>query len=376
MASEAATNWEMDGRGIRPDEVLAYLCTRWRFIAIACGAATVLSFAASMAMTRQYTATVSIAIDPPAGSDGRTSGAISPIYLESLRAFEFYAGSDSLFEQAVEKFHLRTRETDAVELLKRRILKVTKVKDSKILQIRATLPDPRQAQDVAQFMAGETVKLSRTAAQGADRQVLPAAEQQLTDARVRYADALKAYTELSARLPVEGLQSEIESLQEVSSRTLRDATEAEADAEDYATREKTMIADSSPAEELHGVHQDAVSRKARAVLVRQQAKDMQAALLSKGAELSRNTAARKHFETELTIAQTTLEAGAARVAEIKAASGSRGEVLNIIDPGILPQRPSSPNVALNVVASFSIALITSAVYLTLSLASGVRYGKK
>ena len=369
-------NWEMDGRDIRPDEVLVYLGTRWRFLAIACGAAIVLSFAASLLMTKQYTATVSIAIDPPAGNDARASGAISPIYLESLRAFESYAGSDSLFAQAVEKFHLRTEGTDAVESLKRRILKVNKIKDSKILQIRATLPNPGQAREVAQFIARETLNLSHTTAQGADRQLLPGAEQQLTESRGRYTDALKAFTELSAKLPLEALQGEIESMQEASSRMLRDAMETQADVEEYAAREKSMSADPAATDELRAVHQEVAARKARAALLRRQVTELQALMLTKNAELSRNGAERRHLETELTIAQTSLTAAAARVAEIRAATGSRGEILNIIDPGILPQRPSSPNMLLNVLASFSIALVTSWVYLTLSFASGVRYGKR
>ena len=51
-------------------------------------------------MTPQYTATARIVIDPPAGTDLRAAMAVSPIYLESLRTYEQFASSDSLFQKA------------------------------------------------------------------------------------------------------------------------------------------------------------------------------------------------------------------------------------------------------------------------------------
>jgi uncharacterized protein involved in exopolysaccharide biosynthesis len=43
----------------------------------------------------------------------------------------------------------------------------------------------------------------------------------------------------------------------------------------------------------------------------------------------------------------------------------RGERLRVIDPGIVPQRPSAPNVPLNVAAALFLALVASMVYLSL-----------
>jgi uncharacterized protein involved in exopolysaccharide biosynthesis len=42
----------------------------------------------------------------------------------------------------------------------------------------------------------------------------------------------------------------------------------------------------------------------------------------------------------------------------------------VIDPGIVPQRPSTPNVPLNVIVALFVALLASVVYL--SLAFGFR----
>jgi uncharacterized protein involved in exopolysaccharide biosynthesis len=55
----------------------------------------------------------------------------------------------------------------------------------------------------------------------------------------------------------------------------------------------------------------------------------------------------------------------ARLRESRAAAGSRGERLNIIDPGIVPERPSSPNTALNVGAAAFAAFVLAALFILL-----------
>ena len=46
--------------------------------------------------------------------------------------------------------------------------------------------------------------------------------------------------------------------------------------------------------------------------------------------------------------------------------GYRGERLKIIDPGIVPERPSFPNVPLNIAAAFVLAATCALAYLTLA----------
>jgi capsular polysaccharide biosynthesis protein len=332
---------------------------RWRFLAIACAAALVLSLAISLLLAPQYTATVSLVIDPPASSDPRAATAISPIYLESLRTYESYADGDSLFAQAVDRFHLRTAPNQAVESLKRRILRVNKLKDSKILQIRVTLPDAAKAAQVAQFIADEVLKLSHKTGAGIDLEMLQNAERQLNSWQDRYRTAVDQSTEFNAKWPVEPLQAEIESLQDVASRVMRAALDAEADAEDYSAREKILAADPRDSEELRMVRQEAGARRARAGVLQRQARDLQATLSAKGVELSKRVAQHARLETDMKMAQSGVEAEVRHTREIRDAAGGRGEVLTIIDPGMVPQRPSSPNVILNVIVCVFIALVIS-----------------
>src|SRR5579864_5822780 len=139
-------------------EYVDYLRRRWRVIAAACGVALLLSLAISLLLPKRYTATASIVIEPPGGNDVRLSTAVSPIYLESLKTYERFATSDSLFAAAAARFHLFDAEGwGSIEALKRRVLKVDKPKDTKVLEIGATLHDPKIAQQLAQYIAEQTV---------------------------------------------------------------------------------------------------------------------------------------------------------------------------------------------------------------------------
>ena len=92
-------------------------------------------------LPKQYTAVATLVIEPP-GADPRSATAVSSIYLESLKSYEAFASSDSLFAKACEKFHLLDGKTGpSLESFKRRVLRVDKLKDTNVLEISVTLPD-------------------------------------------------------------------------------------------------------------------------------------------------------------------------------------------------------------------------------------------
>ena len=64
------------------------------------------------------------------------------------------------------------------------------------------------------------------------------------------------------------------------------------------------------------------------------------------------------------MAQATFVSAEQHLEELRASAGSRGERLRVMDPGIVPQRPSSPNVSLNVAAALLFALVASVMYLS------------
>ena len=154
---------------------IGYLRSRWRWIAVSAALAVGLATAASLAMTPQYTATARLVIDPPAGADLRAAMAVSPIYLESLKTYEHLAASDSLFQKAAQQFGLVGHP---IESVKRRVLQVQLVRNTRILEISVTLPDPKKAQALATFLAEGTVASNRQSVSESDQDLLRGIEQQ------------------------------------------------------------------------------------------------------------------------------------------------------------------------------------------------------
>ncbi len=146
-----------------PVDFALYLRRRWRVAALCCGVALVLAGITGAMLPKRYTATATLIIQPPAGSDPRAALAVSPVYLESLKTYENFASSNTLFARSVKETGIREEYPNAgVEALKRRVLAVTKPSATRIIEIQATLGDPRRAQRLARFIAEETVALNES----------------------------------------------------------------------------------------------------------------------------------------------------------------------------------------------------------------------
>jgi capsular polysaccharide biosynthesis protein len=143
---------------------ISYIVSRWRLVAGSCLTAIVLATAVSLMLPREYTATARILIEPPANADQR-SLQLNQSYLESLKTYEYFANSDSLFQRAANRFQLRAVfGAKSIESLKKQAIKVGIVHNTRILEIEATIPDARRAQSLAQYLAKETVGLNHSLA--------------------------------------------------------------------------------------------------------------------------------------------------------------------------------------------------------------------
>jgi uncharacterized protein involved in exopolysaccharide biosynthesis len=360
-----------------PFDYFDHLRARWRFIAAMVATALIVAGVGCLLAPRRFTATATIVIDPPGGGDPRTASTVSPTYLESLKSYEQFASSDSLFLKACAQFGLLNASPGAsIERFKRRVLRVEKLKDTRLLEISATLPDAKQAQELAQYLAEETVTLSRDLSKNGDQQLVEGLSGQLAAARESLNRARSEAASIASRLgPV---AEEARDLAQLRSNTRQQMVEATAEAADLAAQEASLSRagtdrDERLQEELANVRQRAAGARAR-----------QAALAASSAQVDREAAQkdaaevdlrarRETADEELSTAESRFKEIQSRMNELSASAGLHTEQLRIVDPGIVPQRPSFPDIPVILAATLSLSLIL--VLSLLSLQYGVSRGR-
>jgi capsule polysaccharide export protein KpsE/RkpR len=105
--------------------------------------------------------------------------------------------------------------------------------------------------------------------------------------------------------------------------------------------------------------------RARAEKLRAGIKTLEDTTTKEQALSAARTARTQKLEYERKSAESLLRAAETRLHEAHSSAGYRGERLTIIDPGIVPERPSSPDVALNVAAAAFAALVLSGLFILL-----------
>ncbi|HYW42170.1 MAG TPA: Wzz/FepE/Etk N-terminal domain-containing protein [Bryobacteraceae bacterium] len=343
---------------------ISYLRSRWVWILASCAIAATIAVAVTLLVPREYTATARIVIEPPAGTDLRAAMTVSPIYLESLKTYEQLALSDSLFQKAIERFGLRSLlGPRPIESMKKRVLNVGLVRNTRILEIAASLPDARKAQELALFLAESTVELNRSLGTEGDRDLLAGVEQQERELNNRMQQIDTAWARLLASEPVDDLQSAMDGAGEMRTSIQEQAQNVELEIADWAAREKQ----GPPAAELGEIRKEAANAQARLAELRRQSQALDRRFAEQEKLLAERLAHRDKMEAERKAAQTALEAIETRLREARGDAGYRGERLRIIDPGIVPERPSSPNLPLNVMAALLLGLVLPVLYFTLEM---------
>jgi uncharacterized protein involved in exopolysaccharide biosynthesis len=336
---------------------IGYLSARWRWIAASASLAAVFAAAASLAMTPRFTATARLLIDPPAGADLRAAMAVSPIYLESLKTYERFADSDSLFQKAVERFALEGRP---IESLKRRVLQVQVVRNTRIMEISVTLPDPKKAHAMAGFLADATVEINRTAVSESDQELLRGIEQQARELRTQLQQADANWVKAMSAEPLLGLQSAIDQAADLRSKVEEQVQGVELEIADLTEGAKTAA---DPAD----LRRQVSNARVRLAEMRRQILDLGRLGAEREKLLATRQAHRDQLDAERKAGQTALAAMESRLRDARGETGYRGERLRIIDPGIVPERPSSPDLPLNVAAALVAGLVLPILYLTLAM---------
>jgi succinoglycan biosynthesis transport protein ExoP len=330
-----------------PIEYLEYLRRNWKFAVIAIGTAVGLTAGASFLLPKQYTATATLVIEPPGGADPRGATAVSAIYLESLKTYEQFAASDSLFEKARQKFHLEERPgSAATEALRRRVLRVTKLPDTKVLQIRATLPDGRQAQALVQFLAEETAALNRSVENQSEAEALTQMRKQVDQAGAEVAKAREQLNAAVAGGDEAVLADEVRDLSDLKGRLNEERADASISLAEFSARASVQTNGFAPADSRENLQQEIAAAQARSTALATQIAAVNRELAEKAAALAAVRARTDQSADQLRTAGAAFEAISRRAYDVAGSSGLRTEQLRIIDPGIVPQQPSFPNAPL------------------------------
>lgn len=326
-------------------EYLDFLRKRWMFTAVALSLAGVTAVTACLLLPKQYTATATLVIEPP-GADPRTSVAVSSIYLESLKSYESFASSDSLFAKACAKFDLLKGKA-SLESFKRRVLRVEKLKDTNVLQISVTLPDPKQAQALVQYLAEATVGLARDLADNEQRELMEGVQKQLDAARQEM-DKTRAES-LAAEAPQTAAGREVQSIQDRLARAEEDRVEA-----------NMVLAESA----ARGDRESADASRAGAAALAAEVAGMRRDLDAKSAHLAELNARKQAADDQRQSAQDAFDRAQKNADDFSSTAIYRAQRLRVVDPGVVPQTPSSPNLPLTLAAALAIAAAICLVWLT------------
>lgn len=336
-------------------EFLRLLARRWPILLSAAVSAAVLSFLGAHLLPRKYTSEALLLIETPGISDSRSSLIVSPVYLDSLRTYAMLASSDELFARAVDALGLREAGDGAsLAEMKESAIKVEIPRNSRILAIRATLRQPEKAQALAKFLAEATVERNLEIQKKGDelRTSLANSARQAAEERMDRVD--EQLRELAAKSPAAGLEAEIEALvwnREIVREELKFLQRRDGEPLPSGSDPKTGGSPLRPhIVELRGRIErlDAEIRDKQVLLARAEAKQ--------DALESRRQAARK-----------VLQQADSRLLQEQALEAARGERLQIIQPGLLPDQPSHPRIALYVLAATALALLFALFAVTLQI---------
>jgi len=350
-------------------EFARYLWRSRATVAITCVTALAIAGGVSLLLPARYTATASILIEPPGGNDPRAATAVSTVYLESLKTYERLASSDTLFERALNDLNIRQRYPGvSTESLKRRILEVSKPSSTTILDISATVNDPRGAQALAQYIAERTVALHASLDQQTDEDLSREPQRIYDAAKARREAAEKATNQFTKSTPVEALEKELLVAGELRSEVGKDLARTRAELANYLGQQQAPQPSEIGERQTGWTQFEIVATRAKIQDLENQDRQLLQLLNAKSPVLEDLRKRRDSLDAELKAARAEEETENTKLNDVKSSFAGRGVQLKVLDPGIIPQRPSFPNTPLNLAVAFMVSLMASVAYLAIRFA--------
>ena len=343
-----------------------YARRRWSVIVLSCVAGIVVASGISLLMPKRYTATASILIEPPTGSDPRGATAVSSVYLESLKTYERFASSDTTFARALQDLDLRKKfGGTGIESIKRSVLKVSRPASTKILEISATLGDPRDAQRLAQNVAEQSVALSRKLDNQSSEDLLNQARKILDAATDRLTKAELNREQITRVEGVDVLQNEVADANQLRLSIETELGRTRAALADTEAESKTLQGKEGSEARTFFTQRDVDAVRARVASLEAQAATIARTSADTATILETRKQRREPLDNELKSARTAYDAARNKFAEVEYSSAFHDDRLEVMDPGVEPQHPSSPNMLVNVMLAALVSLVFSVGWLAM-----------
>lgn len=331
-----------------------YALSMWKPVTASVMASVLMAAGAGIVLPKRYTATASLMIELPAGSDPRAVAALSPVYLESLKTYERFASSDTIFLEAINRLGIRARlPGTSIESLKRSVLRISKPASTRVLEISATLDSAETAQRLANYIAERTADLNRSLQRRSAHDVASDAESVYDAAAERLRRANGARDEFSRVHLIEPLAGAVDNLIELRFDLQRDLQEARSSLKEFEAR---SAAGADAAEDVAGW-------RARIVALEEQDDSLVRRIDKESGTVEQLKARREELEAEQKAARAEAEAAKTRLNEARASLAYQGERVSVLDPGIVPERPSFPNTPFNIALAFTVSLLGSVTWM-------------
>ena len=157
------------------------------------------------------------------------------------------------------------------------------------------------------------------------------------------------------------MAEEVKTENELQARLMRELTETREDLAQYLAQSQAGAGDDQDL-----VKRQIAGTKARIASAEKEVEALKKTLTTKSALLEERKHRRDILDGERQAARAQYELAATKKNDILGTGVFRGERLAIVDPGTVPERPSSPNIPLNVAVALLFSLFASLVYLTFS----------
>jgi uncharacterized protein involved in exopolysaccharide biosynthesis len=328
---------------------LRHLGSRWKTLLAVPAVAVVVALLVSLALPRKYDATVTLLVQPGA-SDARFPPAMNQIYLEYLRSYEQVVQGSDLLSKVIREFHLDL----TVDSFRNQVLDVHMPRFSKMLTVRVRWSDPQKAHDIALFLAKEAVTTIDALRDADAERTARQSQQEVQRAQARFEEA-------SAQL----LAFKLKTREEELSRSVQVEMDTKSEYEKQLANSQiqlSVLETRFPSEQAKEVAASLTAERARQTALRKGLAGLEAQLSRHQAELLKARAGTASLERAYQSAEETLNQATTRANDTRAATVSRSEQLQIADPGVVPQRPSSPHYLFNALLALARGLFAAVIY--------------